>query len=85
MSDKNNCSRVGVCPKCDEKIEVGTVVGVKLGAALGALVGGGATDRWLGAAAGAVLGGVLGHYLDEVALPTCPSCRVALEIIDLTL
>jgi hypothetical protein len=38
--------------------------------------------RAFGTILGTVLGALLGHALDEHVLPSCPECRVALEIVD---
>jgi hypothetical protein len=73
---------IGVCPQCAQQFEIGARVGAKIGgAALGAYVGNRATEHWLGVLAGAVIGGVVGHVIDRTVLPTCPTCRVALEVL----
>jgi outer membrane lipoprotein SlyB len=72
---------MGVCPQCARQVEIGSLVGAKLGgAAVGAYVGDRATDHWLGVLAGALIGGAIGHVIDKAVLPSCPMCRVALEI-----
>jgi outer membrane lipoprotein SlyB len=77
---------VAVCPKCGEEFHFGERVGAKVGgAALGALVGGSASRHWLGAFIGAVLGGAVGHVVDEEFIPSCPTCRIALEVLDAVL
>lgn len=76
---------VGVCPKCAEEFDLGMRVGAKLGgAAVGALLGGAKSD-WRGVLVGALIGGAIGHIVDEEVLPSCPRCRVALEIFEAVL
>lgn len=73
----------GICPRCNQQVEIGQMVGAKIGgAALGAYFGDRATDHWLGVIFGAVLGGAIGHVIDKAVLPVCPTCRLALEILD---
>lgn len=73
---------IGTCPQCARQFELGARLGAKIGgAALGAYVGKRATEHWLGVLAGSVIGGVIGHVIDRSVLPTCPACRVALEVL----
>lgn len=75
-----------ICPKCGEQTDLGSRVAAKVGGAvLGAALGGQSTRHWLGAPVGALLGGAIGHVIDEEVLPSCPRCRVALEVIDAVL
>jgi outer membrane lipoprotein SlyB len=77
---------IGVCPRCGDETEIGTLVGAKIGgAAAGAAVGGYATEHWLGMLAGAAVGAAVGHVIDEQVLPRCPACRVALEVVNVML
>lgn len=74
---------IGKCPSCKKTQDLGERIFGKLGGLLaGSLLGGGASKHPLGVALG-IIGGVgLGHLIDTRLLPNCPSCGVALELID---
>lgn len=83
---KHGHTTLGICPQCGDQSEIGTVVGAKIGGATaGAIAGGFATDHWFGVLVGATVGAAIGHVLDEQVLPTCPACRVALEVVNVML
>jgi hypothetical protein len=46
------------------------------------MVGGSALKHPIAAIVGAGIGAALGHALDENVLPSCPSCRLALQIVN---
>ncbi len=83
---KQETAALGICPQCGEETEIGTLVGAKIGgAAAGAIAGGYATDHWVGVLVGVAVGAAIGHVIDEKVLPTCPGCRVALEVVNVML
>jgi hypothetical protein len=78
--------KVGLCKKCGHQQAVGERVMGKLGmAAALALVGGNATRNPFAALLGACVGAAVGHALDEHLLPTCPGCKVALQLVNTAL
>ncbi len=70
------------CPKCSSSHDVGTAVGGKIAATLiGGAVGHAATRDPMVAIVTALLGLVIGEVIDQVVVPRCPACGVALQVV----
>ncbi|WNG41544.1 hypothetical protein F0U61_53585 [Archangium violaceum] len=75
---------IAKCPCCKYKVDVGTKVGGKLGlAAAGAMLGANVFKKEPLMTLALIAGGaMLGNWVDNNVLPDCPSCRVALQLVN---
>jgi outer membrane lipoprotein SlyB len=76
-------SHLAGCPTCHQTFRLGSRVGGKVGGLLVGAAVGGATKRPGLMLLASVFGALVGHWVDDKVLPSCPECRVALQVVDL--
>ena len=70
------------CPNGHGTFNIAKKVFGKVGGALAGAAAGGALKNPVAVVLGIVTGVAIGHYIDESVLPKCPTCQVALQVLD---